>query len=1346
MPASKTCLPAQNLSSMRNTARYTNKDGTKVITVPRSLSSTTSSVVPTDQSSALPSSSATIAATTVPSPSPSPSTLSATVSHTGVSAPPLPESDPVMSNISTKKAKKRQRQAAAKAAAANGNNTSSSAAVESTFALGSSAEAEFLTATASGSRAFHTEKGTLPSNAAQNLDNHSQDRLVASQLIASSDHPIASATTTSSSQSKKNKKRKKKAKKDSPAPDNSAVESQYYQTRNSSVSDSHPYQQANHHHQQASSHPHHNPLARDDRVWDTKPHEDRERIKEFWLSLEEEERKSLVRLEKETVLKKMKDQQKNTCACNVCGRKRTAIERELEGLYDSYYRELEQYAQEGNATPFLTASTPNDLPIRRPPMPGAFPRTPGSQSRIIEHVNGEEFDEDEDDLDDDAEDDDAYSDEEYEEEYDDDTSLDARAPPPRQQDDLMAFGNSLQVKEGILTVADDLLRNDGKRFIEMMEKLAERRMAREDSNYTSGHIPGEPRHTSNVPSVNPNVVLPLGADHDHAYEDATEPYDDEGDEGDDGDNYDDEDAEVDEEDEEELDDPRSEEQRMAEGRKMFQIFAARMFEQRVLTAYRKKLSAERSARLMEELDAEERERQEREAAKSAKQQRKREKERAKKQAAAEAKAQREAEKAAEEAAKKAEKEAQAVKARAKAEEKKRAKEAQRRAEEEERQRKEAERLHRLHEQERKNKEAKERQNKLREEQKQKEKEAREAKGRELREKQEQKEQKEQKEREEKEKQEVLARERKAAAASAEQAKQALVAPASTAALPPSATAPVAASTIIPASSALPVTPSKPKATLSGITPGKTPMAAVSRAPSVLGTPAAPPTSTRKVSITSGLHNVLPMHNSNPGTTYVSPKIPAVTPIMAAKVPTPIRSRAPSQQMADNSSSSAPSGSQASGAPSQNASPLIGSSIHTSPSPLSSMAPHAPNLPPAVNNHFYNNQPLSPTNLGGLKAMLPTHTEQFMSRPSTVGAPPPGLPAPSMPPGLYNGRPVPDGMYSRFGSVDGISAPPGLGVPPMKTFPAPPAGLNNMPFDAFGGMSIGNFNFGMSTDSNQPPSSGHGRQASASFDLSALGITNNKNGSNSMSKPAPIGRPGSVVHASRSNSMPHDDVNEHLGSRALLDDAQDDILGPSPAPRQRVVSGAPGPIRPAVFSASPFIDTSNTFSLGGYSQWGPTTTPSSGFAPPAGIWNNPTTPSSATMPFPSSAGVSGASSHPWRKAVAPPTLRRYLAQACQTFREAGQLVHPDGYADYGKIKMHIETQLHTEIDDRDLMDVTETLGNIHNGNGTFECRELGGGVRVIRWDPPVDPFLGSLQKPAVSRDSVDHVIGHGIGRV
>lgn len=51
---------------------------------------------------------------------------------------------------------------------------------------------------------------------------------------------------------------------------------------------------------------------------------------------------------------------------------------------------------------------------------------------------------------------------------------------------------------------------------------------------------------------------------------------------------DDEDDEGDDEDEEE--EVMTEAERMEEGRRMFQIFAARMFEQRVLTAYREKVS------------------------------------------------------------------------------------------------------------------------------------------------------------------------------------------------------------------------------------------------------------------------------------------------------------------------------------------------------------------------------------------------------------------------------------------------------------------------------------------------------------------------------------------------------------------------------------------------------------------------------------------------------------------------------------------------------------------------------------------------------------------------------------
>ncbi|KKA26302.1 hypothetical protein TD95_001771 [Thielaviopsis punctulata] len=1304
MPTSNSRSAAQIPSSPRNTARYTNKDGTKVITVsrPSVAASATHPTSPTAHSNpAIAASSNLTATAATPTAAVAPQKPSSAVpSAHHDSVPAHHASDSPMSPASTKKAKKRQAAKSAKAADAASNINVLDAAREMALSvIANSSAASGASAIADSTQ--HTSAGPSLNGVSPDtgLPNSNQGDAAHSPATTSSDH-LPQQT------SKKNKKRKKKNKKTASVADSndpaylphSNSHGQDYAANGHSHGHGHGHNHGlahghSHNHAHAHNHHHHNhhhqhSLPRDDPVWDIKPHEDRERIKEFWLNLDESERKSLVRLEKETVLKKMKDQQKNTCTCNVCGRKRTAIERELEGLYDSYYRELEQYAQEGNSTPFLTdaASGPHDFSTRRhPPMPGAFPRTPASQSRMIEHVPTDDYD-DEDDLEEDAEEDEAGSDDDLE--YDDDGLVDPRGQAQRQPDnDLVTFGQSLQVKEGILTVADDLLRNDGKRFIEMMEKLAERRMAREDGTYPSSHAGGDSmRHGYVLPANGVSHAPPV--DHDHGFEDSTEPYDDEGDEGDE---YEEEDGDGDEEDEEEMDDHQTEEQRMAEGRKMFQIFAARMFEQRVLSAYRKKLSADRSAKLMEELDKEERERQEREAAKAAKQQRKREKERAKKQAAAEAKARKEAEKAAEEAAKKAEKEAQAAKTRAKAEEKRKAKEAQRRAEEEERQRKEAERLHRIHEQERKNKEAKERQNKLREENRLKEKEAREAKEkekekkeREFKEKLEaeaarerEKEKEKEREREEKEKQAktpVVAALASAAAPTPTATPTASASTAATASVSVSATVSASASasmsTAIPTT--YPVTPSKPKSAVPATTtPARTPIPAMVKAPSsIANTPSAAITA-RKLSIPPGLYNsTLPLHGPNP--------------------------------------------------------------IASAATPMSSMLPPQNGVAPGTQAplHF-GGLPISPATSSTLKGPMPV--DQFLAHQPAVTAPPPGLSTSSLPPGLgpYNGRSMQDGMYQRYGSVDGLQAPPGLAMPQMKNFGGPPPGLSQ-PYESFNSLPIGSNSFGMASDSLQSAFS-HGRQSSGSFDLSALGIANGF-----YHKPAPIGRPGSVAHSNRSNSTSQEDVNEHLGSRALLDD-QDDIM-PCSAQRPRVGSAAPGLVRPATFTASPFMETSSAFSLGGYSPWSTaTTTNTAGFAPPAGIWGSSGSSGTGSLGFQSVNTLPAR-----RKILSPPTLRRYLAAACQTFRDAGQAAR-DGFVDYAKIKRHIEAQLGHEVNERDLLDVSETLGNTNNGGGSFECRELAPGLRVIRWDPSTGEHTNQHQKPVV-REPLDHVIGHGLGRV
>lgn len=159
------------------------------------------------------------------------------------------------------------------------------------------------------------------------------------------------------------------------------------------------------------------------KIWSTNSTEERERIKEFWLSLSQDERRKLVQLEKETVLKKMKEQQKHSCSCAVCGRKRSAIEDELEVLYDAYYDELEQYV----AHQHQHYSSPNTIPP--PPGPGPFPGSveldkngqlvqPPDSPDDDDDLDDEYDDEDDEDYDDDDPEDDLSGDEDYEDDQD----------------------------------------------------------------------------------------------------------------------------------------------------------------------------------------------------------------------------------------------------------------------------------------------------------------------------------------------------------------------------------------------------------------------------------------------------------------------------------------------------------------------------------------------------------------------------------------------------------------------------------------------------------------------------------------------------------------------------------------------------------------------------------------------------------------------------------------------------------------------------------------------------------------------------------------------------------------
>ena len=176
---------------------------------------------------------------------------------------------------------------------------------------------------------------------------------------------------------------------------------------------------------------------------------------------------------------------------------------------------------------------------------------------------------------------------------------------------------------------------------------------------------------------------------------------------------------------------------------MFHIFAARMFEQRVLAAYREKVARERQQKLLEEIEEEDRKAEEKNSKKAKEKERKKEKQRLQKQQKEEERLKKEAEKAAEEAARRLEEEKKAEEQRKKKEEARRKREIERKQQEmerlkkeEERRKRQAEERERQQEIERKRREKEEAAKKRREDSIKKEKEAKESKEREARERKE----------------------------------------------------------------------------------------------------------------------------------------------------------------------------------------------------------------------------------------------------------------------------------------------------------------------------------------------------------------------------------------------------------------------------------------------------------------------------------------------------------------------------------------------------------------------------------------------------------------------------------
>jgi hypothetical protein len=736
----------------------------------------------------------------------------------------------------------------------------------------------------------------------------------------------------------------------------------------------------------------------------------------------------------------------------------------------------------------------------------------------------------------------------------------------------------------------------------------------------------------------------------------------------------------------------TEEQRMEEGRRMFQIFAARMFEQRVLTAYKEKVAKERQQKLIEELEEED-EKEAKAAAKKAREAQKR-KDRAdkKKQAAAEEKARKDAEKAAEEEARLAEEVRRLEEQRARAEEKRKKKEAQKKAEEEEKLRKEAERLRkaaeakeRQAEQERKARETKEREKKAKEEARAKEKEARERKEQEARERKDQLD----RDREQREKE---AKPQKAKDKHGKQANN------STQKVGP----------------ALPAVPLP-------INLAKRP-------------------SQQSHQASAGAFPALPREAS---ASLSSPQIPVATPAIP-KGPIAMRPRQASQQ--DHASSQGASGSASAIGSSQNASPHPVTPVHTSPGNIGPSSKAGSSSAQSAAPH--SSSATSPLNAASKPATIQA-TSPFNGVPMSGGMPfPPGM-GPPVPPGLGSRMGQDPALFNAFappfrpgpGALPmPVAPPPGFAGPSMgRPFqvshqgpPQPPPGFPARIPEQGGAMQHVQ---GFAQKANGPVSS-HSRQGSSGYDGPPISMPPSNA---AVSRPAPIGRPGSVVHGQRAPSGSSAAASEfaaldtasevHLGSRALLDDSDEPLPDFGGARQNRVTSAMHSATSRPAFP-SPFGMGNDPLFPPQFQMWSPMAgslghngagAPFGGPAPPPGLPQHansggwPTAPSAPSVFGGGQQGSLGRSSQP-RTVV----IRQMLCRAWKDLFEldkAGITPAKDSFFPLASIKMRVD-QMNTgePVTDSELLDMCDTEGNASNGGGSFDVKRDGiSNQAFVRWN-------------------------------
>lgn len=310
--------------------------------------------------------------------------------------------------------------------------------------------------------------------------------------------------------------------------------------------------------------------------------DDLDAMKTFWLALPTDKKKDICKIESSEVLKVIQEDPKASCSCKVCGNRKITLERELQKLYIGYYSIRK-----------LASDSLDECELN---------------INLVNNIFG--------------------------------IPTDKSIEPPKSPD------QSTNAMDSIMSVADDLVKNNGENFINLIEQL--HNSNRNQSNDDNSHHeldqnqlhnlfqnPPEPHHFQEF-NTKSNKIEELPNDNE-VYEEQNqqqqqqqptqEVYDSEGE-----DEYYDEDEELKEREGYEFDDQYLNEsdqvtrKRLEETYKMLQFITARVLRIKVYEAFKAKKADDISMSLLDEFAKEEEKLKEKEE----RQKRKREKEKERK--------------------------------------------------------------------------------------------------------------------------------------------------------------------------------------------------------------------------------------------------------------------------------------------------------------------------------------------------------------------------------------------------------------------------------------------------------------------------------------------------------------------------------------------------------------------------------------------------------------------------------------------------------------------------------------------------------------------------------------------